>query len=70
MKEEYTAYGFESVSKYTGTYDECAAYIRKHGGTLYTQVDCDTYDEGGVKRDFCYVKGNRFVNRTGWYGVV
>lgn len=67
---ECTLCQFTQISKFTGEYDECIKYIKEHGGTIYTQVDCDEYtDDDGTKADMCYVEGNAYVNRTGWYGV-
>lgn len=43
------------------------AFAKRKKGQLYTQVDCEgtrTY------RDFAYVKGGAWVNRTGVYMVV
>ena len=69
--EEYTLDQFTNVSKFTGGYNECMNYIKANGGMLYTQVDCDEYtDNDGTKATTRYVKGSRWVNRTGWYGVV
>lgn len=68
---EYTLHEFGEKSKIIGEYDACQEYIEKHGGTLCTQIDCEEYtDEGGEKESRCYVKGHRWVNRTGVYGVI
>ena len=67
---EYTLHEFGTISNIIGDRDECEKYINEHGGTLYTQVDCDEYtDEDGEKESICYVEGDRLVNRTGVYGV-
>ena len=68
---EYTLYEFGDKSKIIGEFDECKEYVAKHGGTFCTQVDCDKYtDEEGEPESRCYVEGNRYVNRTGIYGVI
>ena len=62
----------QTPCKLIGGRDECLAYIKEHGGQLYTQVDGDEdYEyEDGYKTNIIYAKGDRWVNRTGVYGVV
>ena len=70
-KGEYTLCEFGEESEIIGEYDECREYVAEHGGTFCTQVDCDEYvDSDGEKAAQCYVEGNRYVNRTGVYGVI
>ena len=70
MKDEYTLYEFTNVGRMTGEHQECLDYIKKNGGQLYTQVDCEQYtDKDGTTPSLRYVRGERLVNRTGWYGV-
>ena len=66
---EYTLREFGTISSIIGDRDECGKYINGHGGTLYTQVDCDEYTDEGEKESTCYVEGDVLVNRTGVYGV-
>ena len=71
MKDEYTTEEFSDVCKITGEYEVCLKYIKENGGELYTQVDGEDYTrDDGTTYNVWYVQGNRYVNRTGWYGVV
>lgn len=54
--------GFEDLTK-------AKAYAKKKKGQLYTQVDCES-SLSKDNQDVCYLKGNHFVNRTGYYIVV
>ena len=70
-KEAYTTEEFSDVCKITGEYVDCAKYIAKNGGQIYTQVDGEDYTRSdGTTYNVWYVQGNRYVNRTGIYGVI